>query len=49
MTLWSTKDISFDFVEDMTDDPVVTVRILRRSPRRPTINPWEERGSRPAA
>jgi hypothetical protein len=28
MTLWSIKDISFDFVEDMTDDPVVTVRIL---------------------
>jgi hypothetical protein len=28
MTLWSTKDISFDFVDDMTDDPVVTVRIL---------------------
>ena len=28
MTLWSTRDISFDFVDDMTDDPIVTMRIL---------------------
>lgn len=28
MTLWTTGDISFDIVDDMTDDPVVTVRIL---------------------
>jgi hypothetical protein len=28
MTLWMTRDISFDFVGDMTDDPVVTLRIF---------------------
>jgi hypothetical protein len=28
MTLWKTKDISFDFVDDMTDDPIVTLRIF---------------------
>ena len=28
MTLWTTQDISFDFVDDMTDDPIVTLRIF---------------------
>ena len=28
MTLWKTWDIAFDFVDDMTDDPIVTVRIF---------------------
>jgi hypothetical protein len=27
MTLWNTRDISFDFVDDMTDDPIVTLRV----------------------
>lgn len=30
MSVWKTRDISFDFVDDMTDDPIVTVRILTR-------------------
>jgi hypothetical protein len=28
LTLWKTKDISFDFVDDMTGDPIVTLRIF---------------------
>ena len=28
MTLWMVRDISFDFVDDLTDDPVVTLRIF---------------------
>jgi len=28
MTRWKIRDIAFDFVDDMTDDPVVTVRIV---------------------
>jgi hypothetical protein len=28
MRLWGTEDISFDLVDDMTDDPVVTIRVL---------------------
>jgi hypothetical protein len=28
MTLWTIQDISFDFVDDMTDDPIVTLRIF---------------------
>jgi hypothetical protein len=28
MALWSTSDIGFDFVDDMTEDLVVIVRIL---------------------
>ena len=27
MKLWNPKDIAFDFVDDLTDDPVVTIRI----------------------
>jgi hypothetical protein len=28
MTLWTIADISFGFVDDMTDDPVVTLRVM---------------------
>ena len=28
MILWMTRDISFEFVDDMTDDPIVTMRIF---------------------
>jgi putative transcriptional regulator len=28
MSLWMVRDISFDFVDDLTDDPVVTLRIF---------------------